>query len=114
MLPSDIYRMLSSHQSKTTTRQRPVHSYDAFHTRSGNDKTNMVQPRQDNGKTKRSSTMFIFGLIGRLSDGRRGSCRSGLPAADLSDTERQSATRDTPHLPLPHERDLCQFDILLV
>ena len=47
------------------------------------------QTWSDNGKTKRSWTMFIFCLVGRLSDRRRGGCRGGLLAARLFDTGRQ-------------------------
>ena len=43
--------MVFSHQNKTTTKNvEPMHSYDAFHTRSGNDQTNMVRQRQDKRK----------------------------------------------------------------
>ena len=75
--------MVFSHQSKTTTRQRlknvkPMRSYDAFHTSSDKDKTNMVWQWQDD-KTKQSWTMFIFCLVGQLLDGKSGGYQGGLP-----------------------------------
>ena len=67
-------------------RVEPMLSCDAFHARSGNDKTNMVRQRQDKTKLIEPCSSFV------LSDGRRGGCRGGLPAAGLSDTGRQSTT----------------------
>ena len=69
--------MLISWMLSWETKVEPVHFYYAFHTRSGNDKTNMT----DNGKTKRTCSSFVLSYGCRTGEGEAAEVACRLPTS---------------------------------